>query len=247
MKIALIGYGKMGQMIAKLAPQRNHTVAVIIDRKGPQQVINPETLQNADVCIDFTSPQDIMKNIQAITDCKKNLVIGTTGWTDHHLNEVEALVKKSRIGCLYASNFSIGVQLFLRFVSHAATLINQFDEYDVGGWEAHHNQKVDSPSGTTQSITQTLLDHISRKTAVVHDLGNRKIEPHELHFPSLRCGSLPGTHHVCFDSPSDTITLSHIARNRESFANGALKAAEWLDGKSGLYHINDMLSQINRR
>lgn len=240
MKIALIGYGKMGKLIEEIALQNEHKIVAIIDPQFPGFEITKENLHNADVCIDFSAPQHILENIKTLASLNQTIVVGTTGWYDH-LDLVKELVAKYKIGFLYAPNFSIGVNIFLKIVTKAASLINHFDEYDVGGYEIHHNQKQDSPSGTAKSIAHSLLDSIDRKDSLVYDQINRKIEPNELHFASLRAGSNPGQHTVIFDSPSDTITMTHQARNREGFARGAILASEWLMGKKGFYTINDFL------
>ena len=132
--------------------------------------------------------------------------------------------------------------MFLNIVAAAAELMNRELEYDVGGFESHHQQKADCPSGTAKAVAQVLLNHLERKKSIVYELGNRKRKDDELHFSSLRCGSNPGTHTVAFDSPADSITLTHQAKNREGFANGAVKAAEWIAGKKGLFTFEEMVN-----
>jgi len=243
MKIALIGYGKIGQLIEKLAPQANHEIVAIIDPKLPSRTISKANLKDADVCIDFSHPNAVFDNIQKLAECGKNIVVGTTGWYDQ-IDHVQKIVSTNSIGFLYAPNFSIGVHLFLQIIKEAAQLINAFDQYDIGGFEAHHQQKVDSPSGTAKAIAQMLLDRIERKNSVIYGSPQKALESHELHFGSLRCGSLPGTHTITFDSPVDTITITHEAKNREGFARGALSGAEWLQGKQGFYTIEDLLGGL---
>jgi 4-hydroxy-tetrahydrodipicolinate reductase len=225
-KIALIGYGKMGRMVEDVAIQKGHTI------------FSKQDIHLADVCIDFSHPSVVLENIQMVAKAGKNLVVGTTGWYDH-INQVQTLVEKTKIGFLYAPNFSIGVHLFLKMVSYAASLINQFDEYDVGVIESHHNKKADSPSGTANAICNVLLQNIDRKKTIVSD--GEQISPSTLQVSSLRCGSIPGTHSVLFDSQADTITLTHQARNREGFARGAVSAAEWLQGKKGFFTLEEMI------
>jgi 4-hydroxy-tetrahydrodipicolinate reductase len=240
MKIALIGYGKMGKLIEEIASNQGHEIVAIIDKKLPSSTITKENLKNPDVCIDFSDPKVIMDNIKTLAALNQNMIIGTTGWYEH-LNEVKEIVAQSNIGFLYSPNFSIGVNIFLKIVDYAASLINHYDDYDASGFEMHHNQKSDSPSGTAKSIAQALIDRIDRKDSILYDMVNRKIEPNEVHYASVRAGSNPGAHTVIFDSPEDTITLTHEARNRTGFAKGAITAANWLLGKKGFYTIHDVL------
>lgn len=238
MKIALIGYGKMGKLIEDIALQKEHTIVAKIHPSSSS--IEENQIKQADVCIDFSIPQAALSNIRMLAQLKKNIVMGTSGWYDH-LDEVKQIVQNHQIGFLFSPNFSIGVHIFRHIIESAALLINEFEDYDIAGQEIHHNQKLDSPSGTTKSIVYTLLEKIKRKTTPVYDLIDRAIAPHELHFPSIRCGFHPGTHSVIFDSPADTITITHQARNREGFARGAVLAAEWLHGKKGFFTIDDMI------
>lgn len=225
MKLALIGYGKMGKMVEAAAKQKGHAIVSYCHRD-----VTPSHLKEADLCIDFTHPSAAIPNLQIAAKQRKNYVMGTTGWYDA-LEEVRQIVSQHEIGFLYSPNFSIGVQLFLKIVSEAAALINEFPVYDVGITEEHHNKKVDSPSGTALAITNTLLVQMKNKSE------------EQLQVASLRCGSIPGTHTVHFDSPCDTITIKHQARNREGFAQGAVVAAEWLHGKKGFYTLADLLGE----
>lgn len=243
MKIILIGYGKMGRLIEDIALQKEHAIIGKIHPSGSFASLDENLIRHADICIDFSTPQAAFQNIRTIAGFKKNIIMGTSGWYDQ-LTEVKQIVRENQIGFLFSPNFSIGVHLFKNIVQSAAHLINEFEDYDVAGQEIHHNQKMDSPSGTAKSIVYTLLEKIKRKTAPVYDIVNRPIAPHELHFPSIRCGSHPGTHSVIFDSSADTITITHQARNREGFARGAVAAAEWLDGKKGFFTLDDMINSL---
>lgn len=226
MKIALIGYGKMGQMIEQIAQQQGHTiVAKLSPRKEP---ITREAISTADVCIDFSHPSCIVQNIRIISSVGKNIVVGTTGW-DESMEEVKRLVAQQGIGLIYSPNFSIGVALFFEIVSQAAALINSQTNYEAGITEEHHQQKVDSPSGTALALARLVQENWRKKN---------------LPISSLRCGFIPGTHSVYFDSPHDTITLTHQARNRQGFAQGAVVAAEWLTGKKGFFTLDDMLRSL---
>jgi 4-hydroxy-tetrahydrodipicolinate reductase len=240
MRIALIGYGKMGKEVQKIALERGHTIAAIIDPKEKEKEISEHSIGSADLCIDFTEPGAVLGNIQKLAALKKNVVIGTTGW-EEALPQVKRIVQESGIGAVCSPNFSIGVLLFLKIVEEAAKLINRFDLYDVSGHEEHHRLKCDSPSGTSKILCDLLIANIERKKQVVYDRINNPIDPEQLHFSSLRCGSIPGSHTVLLDSPHDTITICHQARNRQGFASGAILAAEWLAGKSGFYTMNDII------
>ena len=232
MKIAIIGYGKMGHEIERAAKLKGVAVQCIIDPKNPDAThksIDEKSMQNVDVCIDFTRPDAVLGNINKISKFKKNIVVGTTGW-HNNLEEAKETAIKNNIGLIYASNFSIGVNVFFRIIENAAKIMNNLDDYDVFGYELHHNKKLDSPSGTAKSIEQILVSNIKRKK--------------EVPFASVRAGSIPGTHVVGFDSSADTIELKHTARNREGFALGAIMAAEWINGKKGFYNIDDMMKEI---
>lgn len=241
MKIALIGYGKMGKMVEQVAISKGYSIMARIAPQQQYQTITPESVGQADICIDFSHPACAVENIRQAAALGKNIVMGTTGWY-HHIDEVKNIIEQANIGFLYSPNFSLGVALFLEIISQAASLISPFDAYDVGGYEIHHNQKKDAPSGTAKAIVKQLLSHIPRKKEVVYEMGDTAISPEQIHFTSIRTGSVPGTHSVFFDSPADTITLTHTARNREGFASGAIRAAEWLQGKKGFFSLNDMLS-----
>lgn len=232
MKIAIIGYGKMGHEIERAAGLKGISVSSIIDPNHPaatHKSIDEKSMQNVDVCIEFTRLDAVIENIRKTSKFGKNIVVGTTGWNDQ-LNEARKIVKNSNIGLIYASNFSIGVNVFFRIIENAAKMMNNLDSYDVFGYELHHSKKLDAPSGTAKSIEQILVKNIKRKK--------------EVPFAAIRAGSIPGTHVVGFDSSSDTIELKHTARNREGFALGAIMAAEWIKNRKGFFDINDMMDEI---
>ena len=232
MNIAIIGYGKMGHKIEKIAKSKGINVASVIDPNENNAIhkdINEQSMRNVDVCIDFTKPNAVINNIQKIAKFRKNIVVGTTGWHDG-LAEAQKIVKQSKIGFIYASNFSIGVNIFFKIIEDAAKIINKVEDYDIYGYELHHSKKIDSPSGTAKTISDILTKNIQRKK--------------ELNFASVRVGFIPGTHVVGFDSSADTIELKHTARNREGFALGAIMAAQWINGKKGFYNVNDMVESI---
>ncbi len=249
LSIALIGYGKMGKEIGQIAKQRGHTLAAIIDPFDPaatSKTITAEALKGVHVAIDFTHPDALLGNVRVLAQLKIPMVIGTTGWYQH-MDEVKALISKNHASFLWASNFSIGVNLFYRIVSEAAEIMNTIPEYDVYLHEFHHNQKEDSPSGTAKSLAQILLDRIERKTEILTAPPKGKIAPNQLHVTSTRVGSIPGTHTIGFDCFADTIELTHTARTRSGFALGAVMAAEWLHGKTGFYTIDDLMNTVLTR
>ncbi|MBI2659535.1 4-hydroxy-tetrahydrodipicolinate reductase [Candidatus Woesearchaeota archaeon] len=246
MNIAIIGYGKMGHEIERVAKSKGINVVSVIDTNDSNaghKEINGESMQDVDVCIDFTAPNAVLGNIEKASKYKKNIVVGTTGWYDQ-IGRVKNIVGKSRIGLVYAPNFSIGVNMFFKIIENAAKIVNKMEDYDIYGCELHHNKKIDSPSGTAKTIGNILIKNIRRKNKLVFDKVNRKIVPNELHFASVRAGSIPGTHIVGFDSSADTIELRHEARNREGFASGAIMAAKWINGKKGLHTIDDMIKDM---
>lgn len=245
MKIAIIGYGKMGHEIEKVAKAKNIAATTIDSHEANAQhkEINEKSMDNVDVCVDFTHPESVIANIKKAASFKKNIVVGTTGWYDK-LNEAKKAVEQNGIGFIYASNFSIGVNIFFKVIESAAKIINKIEDYDIYGYELHHNKKVDSPSGTAKSIGDILTKNIRRKDTLVYDKLDRKIEKNELHIASVRAGFIPGTHVVGFDSAADTIELAHAARSREGFALGAVMAAQWIQNKKGFYDINDMMKSI---
>jgi 4-hydroxy-tetrahydrodipicolinate reductase len=250
MNLAIIGYGKMGKLIYETARTAGHTVAAIIDpfaTNTPSGIYAKKTiaetnLDSVDAAIEFTLPTTAVANLLALAERKIPTVTGTTGWFDK-LNEVTKAVEAAGSSLLWATNFSIGVNLFYRIAWYAAELANNFSEYDVGGFESHHNKKLDSPSGTAKTLAEGVLGRIDRKKKIVWETLDRKPEADELHFPSLRMGSVPGTHSLFFDSPADTIEITHTARSREGFASGAVQAAVWLASppKQGVFTIDAML------
>jgi 4-hydroxy-tetrahydrodipicolinate reductase len=246
LKIAIIGYGKMGQITEQLAVENGHQVVSTIDpavKSAKFKELNKENLCGADVVIDFTVPAIVIENINMYAEYGVNAVIGTTGWYEY-LGEVKEKVEKSKIGLIWSGNFSIGVNLFFRIIKQSADLMKNFTLYDVMGYEIHHNRKKDSPSGTMNMIGNILLKNLKNKKRIVTKKLSRKISDEEIHLASVRGGSVPGTHVVVFDSEEDTIELKHTARSRKGLAVGALKAAEWISGKKGFYNIEDMMKEI---
>ncbi|GMO25859.1 MAG: 4-hydroxy-tetrahydrodipicolinate reductase [Termitinemataceae bacterium] len=266
--IIICGYGKMGTLIEERALEKTVHIAAIIDpasssskslfgttvyksiRDMPPDIGMQDT-EDSDsgancVAIDFTNPPSVLNNVNEFAKRKIPLVLGTTGWLDK-LPEVEKIIKDNGSSLLWSTNFSLGVNLFYRVAAYTSALINNYDDYDVAGWEIHHNQKADSPSGTAKTIAQIVLKNFTCKTKVVDEKLDRKPDDCELHFASMRCGSVPGTHALLFDSIADSIEIKHTARNREGLVSGALTAALWLSkktsspGVSGIWTMDDVL------
>jgi 4-hydroxy-tetrahydrodipicolinate reductase len=227
MNIALVGYGKMGRMIERVATERGHTVVgrFDIDNNVNGAGLTAETLAGADAAIEFTTPDTALVNIRRLVALNIPTVVGTTGWLAH-LEEVRQLVAEHNAAFVYGSNFSIGMNLFFKIVHDAAALFARYAEYDPYLLEAHHKFKKDAPSGTALSIAQQ----------VAASYGERTPE-----FSVIRAGYIPGTHEVGFDSEADTVTLTHTARSRVGFASGAVLAAEMLAGKTGFYEFPELL------
>ncbi|MEM1282028.1 MAG: 4-hydroxy-tetrahydrodipicolinate reductase [Chlamydiota bacterium] len=247
LKVALIGYGRMGQAIDSIAGEHDIEITSRVDPKHPKaqwQELTPQAVVHADVCIDFTEPKEVVGNMKILGEYGKSIVVGTTGWYDL-LTQAEEVCSRDSIGIFYSDNFSIGMNLYKKIVAYAASLINEWPGYDIALMEHHHRQKLDSPSGTAKAIANILIDQVDRKKRIINDSLQRQPHDDELHVQSMRCGSIPGTHQVMIDSSADTITLTHQARNRNDFALGALTAAKWLHGRVGLFNMEDMLGGIN--
>ncbi len=220
-KIALIGYGKMGKEIEALCRDSEIFEIVSVSYKNKDDELDFSGIAKADVAIDFTSKDVVLKNIEEVAKLGKNMVVGTTGWSDS-LDEVKRIVEKNKIGFIYSPNFSVGVNIFFKMIDFASKLFTKLPEYDVYGLEIHHKMKLDSPSGTALKIANKIKG---------------------LNFTSIRAGRNPGFHEVVFDSQADGITLSHQAYNRVGFAKGALMAAEFIKNKKGMYSFEDIIKQ----
>lgn len=246
LKIAIIGYGKMGHAVESLAAKHDAEVVSIIDpsdRGAMHNALTRESLDDADAAIDFSSSAGVMKNIKDVTRFGKDMVVGTTGWYDN-LPEVRELVKGSGTGLVYSPNFSIGVNVFFQIVRNASALFDRFPGYDPFVYEMHHNQKTDAPGGTAKHLGEIILENVKRKKRLAFDrINGRKIEKDELHVGSIRAGYIPGVHVAGFDGEADTIELRHTARDRSGFAEGALFAANWVKGRKGVYSLEDILTK----
>jgi 4-hydroxy-tetrahydrodipicolinate reductase len=246
LKIGLIGYGQMGRIIKKIAKNYDLSVVSIIDPvniDADYQEINKESTANCDVLIDFSTPKVIMKNIKKSVELDIPLVVGTTGWYEN-LNEVEKIVLSNKGSLIYATNFSIGVNILFKIAEFSSNLFNLTKEYDVAGTEIHHNLKKDIPSGTAETLANIVLENYDIKEKIVYQPGNREIKENELHFTSLRLGNINGIHEIIFDSNEDQVSIKHNAKGREGFAKGALIAAKYIYTKKGLINFNECFSSI---
>ncbi len=227
LNLALLGHGKMGSAVARIAPERGFNLRLILTiESNPDGVaVTEENFRGIDVAIDFTQPDVVVENIRRVARLGVSLVVGTTGWDDR-LAEVEKIVAESGIGLVHAANFSIGVQLFYRLAREAARIFAPYPMYEPYIVEAHHKFKKDAPSGTALEL-------------------KRRIEPQlpsrEIPTSSVRGGYIPGMHELGFDSETDSVTVRHNARSRQGFAEGALYAARWVAGKKGMFGFDKVL------
>lgn len=236
MNIALIGYGKMGKVIEKIAQERGHRISFIIDvaNAGDLHKISKD---NTDVAIEFSSPTSAFQNLSTCMDNGLRVVSGTTGWLDKR-DVIEQKCNDSNGAFFYASNYSIGVNLFFQFNKQLARLINPHKQYEVNTYEIHHNEKLDSPSGTAITLAEGIIDGIDEKKTWV----NQSIPVgSEVPIWSIREGKVPGTHSVKYISDVDEIEIKHEAKSRYGFALGAVIAAEWMKNKEGVFGMDDLL------
>jgi len=236
MNIALIGYGKMGKAIEEIALERGHKIVLKIDLDN-QADLNRNNLSNVDVAIEFTAPESAPNNLKTCFDADTPVVCGSTGWLEH-FDEIKDYCKKKNGGFVYASNFSVGVNIFFAINEKLAELMNAHKEYDVSVTEIHHTQKKDAPSGTAITIAEQILGKVSGKSKWVNHSSDNK---EELEILSERIDPAPGIHTVLYSSPIDDIEIKHTAHNRKGFATGAVLAAEFLKGKKGIYSMKEVL------
>lgn len=229
--LAILGRGKMGTLIERLAPDYGFDVRARFDEHNNSHAhgLSHETLRGIDVAVEFTMPMAAPENIRRLALLGVNCVVGTTGWLEH-LSEIRDELARRGTGLVWAPNFSVGVNLFLQTVAHAAALFAKHADYEAWGWEIHHSAKKDAPSGTLKSLE-----------AAMRTSGYSR----PIQLSANRAGAHPGTHEIGFDSGVDTITLRHTARNREGFARGALLAAQWIVGKKGFFEFREILDQLN--
>lgn len=249
MKIALLGYGKMGKIIEKIAHDRKHEIVLKIDNNNLDD-LTTENLQKADVAIEFSTPATVLGNIESCFKAGVPIVVGTTGW-HHEMAQIKEQCEYHKASFIYATNFSVGVNVFFHVNKILAKLMNNYPYYDVQVEEIHHTQKLDSPSGTAITIAEGILENLDAKkdwknVLISDDKPDEEVvAANELLIESLRIENVPGTHTVIYDSEIDTIEFKHTAHNRNGFALGAVLAAEWVQDKKGLYSVEDMFDFNN--
>lgn len=236
MKIALIGYGKMGQAIEKIAKERGHEIVSVIDINNLDD-FDSSNFTSADVAIEFTRPDVAVSNIRNCFERNIPVVCGTTGWTEQ-LPEIQKAIDEGGKTLFWSSNFSLGVNIFFALNKHLAQLMNRFSGYDVEMTEIHHTQKLDAPSGTAITLAEGILEHFDRKTCWVKETSEK---PDELAIKSIREGQVPGTHIISYESDVDLLTIAHEVKNRQGLALGTVIAAEFTAGKKGLLGMQDLL------
>lgn len=237
MKIALIGYGKMGKAIEEVAVSRGHQVVIKIDQPNLHE-FTKENLANADVAIEFTSPHSAYENVKRCLEFDVPLVCGSTGWTDK-LEEMKKLCADRNGALVYSSNYSVGVNIFFEVNKKLAALMAPHKEYEVILEETHHTQKKDAPSGTAITLAEQILEQVKRKKQWVNELSDH---PEDLEIISQRIDPAPGTHSVKYSSVIDNIEIIHTAHNRTGFATGAVLAAEFLHNKKGFFTMKEVLN-----
>ncbi len=235
MRVAIIGYGKMGKAIEPILVARGHEVVLKINSQNP---LNAEMLDGIDVAIEISRPDLALSHIQMCLDAKVPVVVGTTGWYEQFEN-IKERVYKENLCLLYATNFSIGVHLVFALNEQLAKWMKNFPQYEPSIEEIHHTAKLDAPSGTGITMAEGILKHISRKKSWVNRPSQ---QPEELALTSIREENVPGTHSISYVSDVDTIELKHTAHNRSGFALGAVEAAEWLVGHPGIHSMQEFLN-----
>jgi 4-hydroxy-tetrahydrodipicolinate reductase len=232
MKIALLGYGKMGKVIERIALERGHEIVL---KKSSATTF--EGIENADVAIDFSIPDVAVENITTCLEKGIPVISGTTGWLDEYQKMVD-LCREKNGAFLYGSNFSLGVNLFFELNNYLAQMMSKFKEYNVSMEEIHHTQKLDKPSGTAISLAKDILKYYPEKK----DWTIENPSKDEIFIDVKRIENVPGTHSVFYNSDVDFIEIKHVAHNREGFALGAVIAAEWLHNKTGIFSMKDVLN-----
>jgi 4-hydroxy-tetrahydrodipicolinate reductase len=236
MKIAIIGFGKMGKLIEATAIERGHTVGSIIDL-GDEHLMDPANLDQHDVAVEFTAPSTAFDNISKCMDAGVPVVSGSTGWTGR-LGELKNRCKAEYLGFVYASNFSLGVNILFSLNERLAMIMQNHPAYDVRMTEIHHTQKLDAPSGTALTLAEGILENISRKKQwVLQESGKDE----DLWINAIRTGMVTGDHEVVYESVFDSLSIKHSAKDRRGFATGALMAAEFIKDRKGFFTMKDVL------
>ncbi|MCP4551065.1 MAG: 4-hydroxy-tetrahydrodipicolinate reductase [Bacteroidetes bacterium] len=238
MRIALIGFGRMGKEIHRIALERGHTINLTIDLENSKD-INKISSENTDVAIEFSLPTEAKSNIKICLENGIPCISGTTGWATE-IEEINALSNTLKVGFLYASNFSLGMNIFFELNQFMAKIMNHVGEYNIDISETHHTKKLDKPSGTAITLADQILHNVERKNYWQLDQSSNN----SIKIESIREGEIPGIHHVNYTSESDSITISHAAKSRKGFALGAVVAAEFMARKKEVYSMKDVLNEI---
>lgn len=237
MKVALIGYGRMGHEIEKIAIERGHTIVSIIDVNNTQDFDSKE-FKSADVAVEFSTPESAINNYRRAFASNVPVVAGTTGWLEH-MDEVKLACEKDGKTFFYASNYSLGVNIFFAVNKYLSKLMNPYTDYDVEMEETHHIHKLDAPSGTAITLAEGVIQNVDRKDRWVLE---KEEKPTDIAIHCIREGEVPGNHKVTFKSEYDRITIEHDAKTRKGFAFGAVLAAEFTAGKKGFLGMNDLFN-----
>jgi 4-hydroxy-tetrahydrodipicolinate reductase len=230
MNLAIVGYGKMGRLIERLAPEYGFDVKLCldVDNNSRSEGMTEQNFRGIDAAVEFTTPSVAPQNYERLAQLGVNVVTGTTGWHEQ-MDRVRSSVERSAIGFVWSSNYSVGVNVFSQIASEAARLLAKQPQYGAWAWEIHHSAKKDAPSGTLLSLVEKM-----RQSGYAARIDTS----------SSRAGAQPGTHEIGFDSPDDTITLRHTARSRDGFARGALRAARWVIGKKGFFDFREIVGEL---
>ena len=234
MKIALLGYGKMGKEIEKISIERGHSISVIIDKDD-----DVKSLIDSDVAINFSTPSSAVSSIKLALDSYVPIISGTTGWLEKY-NEIVEYSKNTGTSFMYASNYSLGVNLFFELNKKLTSLLNKHDQYKIALQEIHHTEKIDKPSGTALTLAEDIIKGTDYKDWSFKNNTNKTIK-----MESVRENNVPGTHKVKYDSEIDSIEITHTAHSRKGFALGAVVAAEWIIDKKGVFNMTDMINDTN--
>ena len=234
MKIALLGYGKMGKEIEKISIERGHSISVIIDKED-----DVKSLIDSDVAINFSTPSSAVSNIKLALDSSIPVISGTTGWLENY-NEIVEYSKNTETSLMYASNYSLGVNLFFELNKKLTRLLNKHDQYKIALQEIHHTEKIDKPSGTALTLAEDIIKDTDYEDWSFKNNTNKTIK-----MESVRENNVPGTHKVKYDSGIDSIEITHTAHSRKGFALGAVVAAEWIIDKKGVFNMTDMINDTN--
>ncbi|MGC8595070.1 MAG: 4-hydroxy-tetrahydrodipicolinate reductase [Candidatus Kryptoniota bacterium] len=240
--LGILGYGRMGHEVAEAAERLKYTVICTVDNNSEIDE-KRGLLEKCDVLIDFSVSSAVIPHIELACEIKKPIVIGTTGWYSD-IGRAKNLIEQCGNAAVYGSNFSIGMNLFIKSIEDASAYFGRFPEYDCAVVEVHHNQKADAPSGTALAIAESIIKNFPNKKQILNGIPKGKILPEELQVNSIRVGGEFGTHTVIFDSENEKIEFTHTSRGRKAFASGAILAAEWVFGKTGFHQFKDVLQQI---